>query len=349
MIQRLRRLLGLDKAEERPVSKWSGDSAILDLDEDTEGDPDFYQEGSPFDGLGPCPFEEDLARELEPLIASGCMPTPGCDGTNKIELSDGGSAAAVLRYGGLLGRRQSAESFLLRQDRTTPKGRVVLGVTEGNYKDPITGIAGVITLSALAQQVCGTLGTDDLESAVVQGFAQSIQRLHDIAMLRESPPFSRWRFNRFFWSGPPWLDCAMSSVTALALSGTSAVLGHIGEGRAYLLRRGVLRRISADHTLAALSSEHPPEFGDLPAKVLCGTDCQISDVQFARLDLEPLDTILLGSANLFEEDPSAERVRKLLEEKNPLDACAALLRLPTPRAHRGRSITAVVVRLGSAC
>ena len=79
-----------------------------------------------------------------------------------------------------------------------------------------------------------------------------------------------------------------------------------------------------------------------------GTDCQISDVQFARLDLEPLDTILLGSANLFEEDPSAERVRKLLEEKNPLDVCAALLRLPTPRAHRGRSITAVVVRLGSA-
>ena len=110
-----------------------GDSAILDLDEDTEGDPDFYQEGSPFDGLGPCPLEEDLASELEPLLTSSCMPTPGCDGTAKIELPDGGHAAAVLRYGGLLGRRQRAESFLLRQDRTT-KGVSCWGVTEGKLQ-----------------------------------------------------------------------------------------------------------------------------------------------------------------------------------------------------------------------
>ena len=84
-------------------------------------------------------------------------------------------------------------------------------------------------------------------------------------MLRESPRFSRWRFIASSGVALPWLDCAMSSVTALALSGTSAVLGHIGEGRAYLLRRGVLRRISADRTLAALSSDHPRSSAIFPA------------------------------------------------------------------------------------
>lgn len=347
MFQRLRRILGLDRAATVPASEKRRDVAVDDSDDDDDGEPDFYKEGSPFDGAGPSPFEEDLARELEPLLSHGWMPTPGCDGTIQIELPHGGSAAAVLRYGRLLGRRQSAESFLLLQDPATPRQRVLLGVTEGNYKDPITGLAGVITLSTLAQHVCGTLGTDDLESDLYRGFAKSLQRLCDIVKMKQGPYFSRWRFNRFFWHGPAPLNCPASSVTALALSGTSAVIGHIGEGRAYLLRRGVLRRLSADHTLAALSKDHPPEFGDLPAKVLSGTECQISDVQFARLDLEPLDTIVLGSANLFEEDTAAEGVRKLLEMKTPADACQAFLRLPKPRADRARSITAIVVRLGN--
>lgn len=339
-----RRVLG--SVGKPPTS--SADDEADDADDADDQALDLDEPGSPFDGAGPFPFEEELARELEPLIARCSLTTPGHDGRTQITFPNGGSAAAVLRYGGLLGPFQSAESFLLLQDPGPPEPRIVMGVSEGNYKAPITGIAGVITLSTLAQQVCGALRTSDLASDLQRGFESALQRLRGITELQPKPRFRRWRFHSYFSRGPEPLDPAAASVTALALSGATAVLGHIGEGRAYLLRRGELRRLSADHTLAALSPEHPPELGDLPVKVLGGSQTRISDVQLERFELEPRDTLLVGSANLFAGDATAEGVRKLLRAETPARACEAFLQGPAACTRRDRSITAVVLRLGGA-
>jgi hypothetical protein len=50
-----------------------------------------------------------------------------------------------------------------------------------------------------------------------------------------------------------------------------------------------------------------------------------------RLMLQSLATLLLGSANLFEGDATAERVREVLAASAPADSCGAFLKLPAPR------------------
>lgn len=299
-------------------------------------------------------FEEALARELEPFINGACMPPPGQDGAARLELSSGGQAAAALRYGGLLGKGQSAESFLLLSDLpigTPQPRRLLLGITEGNYKAPVSGLAGVIALSTLAQHICGSKRSSDLESDLRQGFTAASLRLSEVAKLNPPPRLSRWKFSSFMGMQPERFLCPMSSVTALAVCGSTAVLGHIGEGRAYLLRRGQLTRLSADHTLAAqlgVSSETIAMHGDIPIKILGGTDPgeKLGEVEFNVLELEPLDTLFLLSANGFAADTSGQAAA-LCVTNSPEVACEQLLARAEPRQRFDRSVTAVVLRVGS--
>lgn len=75
--------------------------------------------------------------------------------------------------------------------------------------------------------------------------------------------------------------------------------------------------------------------------MLGGSPTRISDVQ-----LEPRGTLLVGSANLFAGDATAEGVRTLLRAETPARACEAFLQGSAACTRRDRSITAVVLRLG---
>lgn len=293
-------------------------------------------------------FEQELARELEPLLSLQRMPSPGQDGAARLDLPSGEQAAAVLRYGGLLGKGQSAESFILTSDVEPQPARLLLGITEGNYKAPVTGLAGVIALSTLAQHTCGPRRSSDLELDLRRGFAAASQRLREIARTEPPPRLSRWKFSSFMGMPPDRFTCPMASVTALAVCGRTAVLGHIGEGRAYLLRRGQLLRLSEDHTLAGqmgISQETIDFHGDVPIRLLSGSisEEKFGEVQFEQVELEPMDTLLLLSANGFE----ATEVRHpavLHAVGSPDTICQKLLDGPESQQRPDRSVTVVACR-----
>lgn len=302
---------------------------------------------SPQEGvLDSLEFEDGLARELEPLLSLQRMPSPGQDGAARLDLPSAEQAAAVLRYGGLLGQGQSAESFIVTSDVEHQPARLLLGITEGNYKAPVTGLAGVIALSTLAQHICGPRRSSDLELDLRRGFAVASHRLREVARMEPPPRLSRWKFSSFMGMPPDRVTCPMASVTALAVFGSTAVLGHIGEGRAYLLRRGQLLRLSEDHTLAGqmgISQEAIDFHGDVPIRLLGGSSSEekFGEVQFEQVELEPMDTLLLLSANGFE----ATEVRQaavLHEAGSPETICQKLSDRPSPQQRPDRSVTVAV-------
>ena len=293
-------------------------------------------------------FEEELARELEPLLSLQRMPSPGQDGAARLDLPSGEQAAAVLRYGGLLGQGQSAESFILTSDVEHQPARLLLGITEGNYKAPVTGLAGVIALSTLAQHICGPRRSSDLELDLRRGFAVASQRLREVARMEASPRLSRWKFSSFMGMPPDRFTCPMASVTAFAVCGSTAVLGHIGEGRAYLLRRGQILRLSEDHTLTGqmgISQETIDFHGDVPIRLLGGSisEERFGEVQFEQVGLEPMDTLLLLSANGLEATEARyAAVRHAVE--SPDTICQRLLDRPESQQRPARSATVVACR-----
>ncbi|MGE3173206.1 MAG: PP2C family serine/threonine-protein phosphatase [Planctomycetota bacterium] len=69
-------------------------------------------------------------------------------------------------------------------------------------------------------------------AAVTRGFAGASERVHEQATL------------------VPALREMGTTLTALAFERDRAVLGHVGDSRAYLLRQGELRQLSQDHSVA---------------------------------------------------------------------------------------------------
>jgi serine/threonine protein phosphatase PrpC len=69
----------------------------------------------------------------------------------------------------------------------------------------------------------------------------------------------------------PGLAGMGSTLTALLWSGSGLAVANIGDSRAYLLRRGMLRQITEDHVLSKLvASPAPPEIGEYLVRFLDG-------------------------------------------------------------------------------
>ncbi len=92
----------------------------------------------------------------------------------------------------------------------------------------------------------------------------------------------------------PELDGMATTVTLLLANGHKAVIGHVGDSRAYLLRNGVLRRLTADQDLAMRPHGHSAD-AYAGAKIDCFT-----------IDLREGDTFLLctDGAEDVVEDPA---------------------------------------------
>lgn len=95
--------------------------------------------------------------------------------------------------------------------------------------------------------------------------------------------------------------------TALAVAGSRAVLAHVGDSRCYLLRRGQLTQISADHTYVAEAVRHgiiKPEDADksplanVITRAVGPTETVIVDL--VAFDLGVDDTLLLCSDGLHQ-------------------------------------------------
>jgi serine/threonine protein phosphatase PrpC len=140
-----------------------------------------------------------------------------------------------------------------------------------------------------------------------------------------------------------------STVVALLLDGPRAVVGHLGDSRAYRLRQGRLDTLTRDHSLyAELQAGGTP----LPERAQCDFAHVITralgmpgraDPELRVLDLLAGDTFLLCSDGLFE--PVGEPGMAELLALPPAQASARLVE--TAYQNGGRdNITAVVIHLG---
>lgn len=146
-------------------------------------------------------------------------------------------------------------------------------------------------------------------------------------------------------------DCAgmATTMTLVLVWNGRAVLGHVGDGRLYLLRDGELQRLTIDHTIG----EELRRRGDLsPAEIerneLAGVLTRTVGVQPSvivdtlSLDVLPGDTYLLCTDGLYRYVEDAE-LRDLLGRGDVAELPGELARLANDRGG-GDNITAIVFR-----
>ncbi len=141
-----------------------------------------------------------------------------------------------------------------------------------------------------------------------------------------------------------------TTLTAFVLEGDTARFAHIGDSRAYLLRDGVLRQVSDDHSLVGemvrdgrLTEEeaavHPHR--SILSRAL-GTEPSARIDEFTE-DLLPGDVLLLCSDGLS-GPVTADAIKVALTRSDP-QAAAERLILEARRQGGPDNITAVVVRV----
>jgi PPM family protein phosphatase len=149
----------------------------------------------------------------------------------------------------------------------------------------------------------------------------------------------------------PELHGMGSTMSVVALFGSTLALAHVGDSRIYLLRGGVLRHLTEDQTLVsrmladgALTPEQALKHEDRHVLLQAiGTQDHL-EVQRAWLSLQSGDVLLLCSDGLYEM-VEEEEIRSALSSGEPQGECAQTL---VDRANENGghdNITAVVAHL----
>jgi protein phosphatase len=121
-----------------------------------------------------------------------------------------------------------------------------------------------------------------------------------------------------------------STLTALAVAGYQAIIAHLGDSRAYLLRDGAMIQLTEDHTLLArLQAMDHPILNDptmfVPRNFLyrsLGQEQAMPDL--LDLMLSPGDRVLICSDGLWDEVSDAE-ISKILNDGETPERCAQQL------------------------
>ncbi|HTE55483.1 MAG TPA: protein phosphatase 2C domain-containing protein [Kofleriaceae bacterium] len=143
-----------------------------------------------------------------------------------------------------------------------------------------------------------------------------------------------------------------TTAVACCVSGERAVVAHVGDSRAYLLRRGRMRLLTRDHTVVAelvargalAASEaavHP--YKSVLSRNLGGR--RTAKVDVSELELEPGDRLLLCSDGLSGY-ASHEAMEQVLAGAEDADRAADELVELALRGGGGDNVTAVVIELG---
>jgi serine/threonine protein phosphatase PrpC len=142
-----------------------------------------------------------------------------------------------------------------------------------------------------------------------------------------------------------------TTITAALLVGDSVAIGHVGDSRAYRLRRGRLEQVTEDHSLVAdlvRSGRLTPEEADThPQRSVItralGTDVEV-DVDTFTVDAEPGDLFLLCSDGLTTMVDDEEITRTIDRSGTLEDAARALLKAAN-RAGGEDNVTVVLFEL----
>ncbi|MGE5334297.1 MAG: protein phosphatase 2C domain-containing protein [Nitrososphaerota archaeon] len=139
-----------------------------------------------------------------------------------------------------------------------------------------------------------------------------------------------------------------TTLTAVVIAGSRAVLAHLGDSRAYLLRNGSLIQLTKDHSLLARLQEldHPllndPSFG-MPRNYLYRSLGQEDEAppDMMEFPVVPGDRLLLCCDGLWDELDDATLLRSLTSTDDPIECANHLVRMAN--ASGGHDNSSVVV------
>ncbi len=140
-----------------------------------------------------------------------------------------------------------------------------------------------------------------------------------------------------------------NTMVCAALGADSAFIAHVGDSRAYLLRGGELKRLTEDHTLAALrcrqgtispeeAARHPSRHQLYQSLGQGGLDVDVLEVALADDDV-----LLLCSDGLYDVVDEA-RIAATLAADDPQEACGRLVELAN-EAGGPDNVSVVVARI----
>ena len=149
----------------------------------------------------------------------------------------------------------------------------------------------------------------------------------------------------------PELHGMGTTVTLAYCLGDQLFVAHVGDSRCYLLRRGLLYRLTHDHTLVAemvrrgvIDAQEAAHCGyrHVITNVVGGSDPGVR-VEVHKLPLESGDTLLLCSDGLTEMVSDQEVLSVLQAEADPAHACRRLVARANDEGGKD-NVTVVVAR-----
>lgn len=154
----------------------------------------------------------------------------------------------------------------------------------------------------------------------------------------------------------PGLEEMASTLTAGWIARDNLYVIHVGDSRAYLLRRGELRQLTTDHTLAnkiaqGLSGDADKEMYYRWSNILWNTiggSKQSPDAEITVQELIPGDQILFCTDGLSNSLDERDIQRVLSELSTPTDQCQELVGLANQLGGRD-NITAIVLHVDERC
>ncbi len=154
----------------------------------------------------------------------------------------------------------------------------------------------------------------------------------------------------------PGLEEMASTLTAGWIESDNLYVIHVGDSRAYLLRRGDLRQLTTDHTLAnkiaqGLSDDADKEMYRRWSNILWNTiggSKQSPDPEITVQELVPGDQILFCTDGLSNSLDERDIQRVMTELSTPTDQCQELVELANELGGRD-NITAIVLHVHERC
>lgn len=134
-----------------------------------------------------------------------------------------------------------------------------------------------------------------------------------------------------------------STMTAMLWSGTSMVIAHIGDSRAYRLRAGVLKQLTEDHVMSKLvASPMPSEIGGYLVRFLDGRPGWSPDL--TPREARPGDRYMLCSDGLSSV-LSPDAIRDVLASTDDIGQAVEALVRQTHEAGAPDNVTVIAIDL----
>lgn len=217
--------------------------------------------------------------------------------------------------------------------------------------------AGPLVLLAVADGMGGAAGGEIASAHAVDELLRVVREAgtpeNDARTLKEAITAANYAvFNRA--RRDPALQGMGTTVVAALIRGRSMVVGHVGDSRAYLIRRGTIRRLTADHSwvfeqvrLGALTEEEvaTSSLRNILTRSV-GVNESVEPELSPPLALEPGDIILLCSDGLHGVVGDAT-IAHIAQTAEPEEAACRLVDLANERGGPD-NITVVVARVSGA-